>query len=69
MVPFSSAALGNFHSALDTVKRVLTLLDEPPPEGHSQWNGSLLAEALTADEAETAGRQILRENAVALYGL
>ena len=30
---------------------------------------TVLAEALPADEAETAGRQILRENAVALYGL
>jgi uncharacterized protein len=30
---------------------------------------TVLAEALTADEAEAAGRQILRENAVALYGL
>jgi hypothetical protein len=36
------------------------------------WRESLaavLAEALPADEAETAGRQILRENAVALYAL
>jgi hypothetical protein len=30
---------------------------------------TVLAEALRADEAETAGRQILRENALALYGL
>src|SRR4029077_4670866 len=29
-----------------TEKRVLALLDEPPPQGYSQWNGSLLAEAL-----------------------
>jgi transposase len=29
-----------------TEKRVLSLLDSPPPEGYSQWNGSLLAEAL-----------------------
>jgi uncharacterized protein len=36
------------------------------------WRGALatvLGEALPADEAETAGRQILRENALGLYGL
>jgi predicted TIM-barrel fold metal-dependent hydrolase len=36
------------------------------------WREALaqvLAEALPADEAEAAGRQILRENALALYGL
>jgi transposase len=27
-------------------KRILTLLDSEPPEGYSQWNGRLLAEAL-----------------------
>ncbi len=29
-----------------TEKRVLTLLDQPPPKGYSQWNGNRLAEAL-----------------------
>jgi len=29
-----------------TDKRVLEQLDQPPPEGYSQWNGRLLAEAL-----------------------
>ena len=29
-----------------TEKRVLQLLDEKPPKGYSQWNGSLLAERL-----------------------
>src|SRR5438067_2160381 len=29
-----------------TEKRVLGLLDEPPPKGYSQWNGRLLAEGL-----------------------
>src|ERR687893_380558 len=29
-----------------TGKRVLALLDEPPPKGYSQWNGRLLADAL-----------------------
>ena len=29
-----------------TAKRVLEQLDQPPPEGYSQWNGPRLAEAL-----------------------
>ena len=29
-----------------TEKRVLALLDQPPPKGSSQWNGNRLAEAL-----------------------
>jgi hypothetical protein len=27
--------------------RVLDLLAEPPPQGYAQWNGRLLAEALS----------------------
>src|SRR2546430_2767965 len=30
----------------DTERRVLELLEQPPPEGHAQWNGRLLAQAL-----------------------
>jgi transposase len=30
----------------DTDRRVLSKLDEPPPEGYSRWNGRLLAKAL-----------------------
>jgi transposase len=30
----------------NTEKKILAKLDEPPPEGFSQWNGRLLAEAL-----------------------
>jgi transposase len=29
-----------------TEKKVLALLDQPPPKGYSQWNGNRLAEAL-----------------------
>jgi hypothetical protein len=29
-----------------TDKRILRLLDKPPPEGFARWTGSLLAEAL-----------------------
>jgi len=30
----------------ETERRVLRLLDQPPPDGYAQWNGPLLAEAL-----------------------
>src|SRR5579862_8960467 len=30
----------------ETERRVLSLLDQPPPKGYAQWNGPLLAEAL-----------------------
>lgn len=29
-----------------TTKRILALLDEPPPDGHATWTGSLLAKVL-----------------------
>ncbi len=29
-----------------TCKRILTMLDQPPPEGHATWTGTLLAAAL-----------------------
>ena len=31
----------------DDEKRVLQMLDQPPPSGYAQWNGRLLAEALS----------------------
>ncbi len=31
---------------LSTEKRILTKLDEPPPEGYARWNGKLLAKSL-----------------------
>ncbi len=30
----------------DTERRILEMLDEPPPQGYSHWNGPLLAKAL-----------------------
>jgi transposase len=30
----------------ETAERILAKLDEPPPEGYSTWNGTLLAQAL-----------------------
>ncbi len=34
------------HYDKTTERRVLTLLDEPPPEGYGKWSGALLTEAL-----------------------
>ena len=34
------------HYDKTTEKRVLTLLDEPAPEGYGKWFGGLLAQAL-----------------------
>ena len=48
-----------------TEKRVLALLDEPPPEGYSQWNGSLIAEALGEVSTDQVWR-ILRQHGIQL---
>jgi transposase len=48
-----------------TERRVLRLLDEPPPEGYSQWNGRLLAEALGDVSADQVWR-ILRQHQIQL---
>src|ERR1700692_2786655 len=48
-----------------TEKRVLALLDEPPPEGYSQWNGSLVAEALGDVSTDHVWR-ILRQHGIQL---
>ena len=47
---------------LSTEKRVLVLLDEPPPKGYSQWNGSLLAEALPGISKDQVWRILRRHN-------
>src|SRR5215207_3538284 len=49
----------------ETEKRVLALLDEPAPEGYSQWNGSLLADALGDVSADQVWR-ILRRHSIQL---
>lgn len=46
-------------------QRTLAKLDEPPPEGYSQWNGRLLAGELTDIPADQVWR-ILRRNGVQL---
>jgi transposase len=46
----------------NTEKRVLGLLDEPPPKGYSQWNGRLLAEALPEISKDQVWRILRRHN-------
>jgi len=48
-----------------TEKRVLDLLRQPPPEGHTRWNGRLLAESL-GDVSQAQVWRILRRNEVQL---
>lgn len=48
-----------------TEKRVLDLLDQPPPDGHAQWNGRLLAEWL-GDVSQAQVWRILRQHGVQL---
>ena len=49
----------------ETEKRVLALLDEPPPKGYSQWNGPRLAEALS-DVSTAQVWRILRRHDICL---
>ena len=49
----------------ETEKRVLTLLDQAPPSGYSQWNGSLLAKALGDVSTDHVWR-ILRRHGIQL---
>lgn len=49
----------------ETENRVLRLLDEPPPKGFAQWNGSLLAKALK-DVSEDHVWRILRRRGIQL---
>jgi len=48
-----------------TEKRVLAWLAQAPPEGYTQWNGSLLAEALNDVSADHVWR-ILRRHGIQL---
>ena len=48
-----------------TETRVLGMLDETPPDGHSQWNGRLLATAL-GDVSIDQVRRVLRANKIQL---
>ena len=48
-----------------TEKQVLAMLDEAPPKGYAQWNGRLLAEALTEVSKDQVWR-ILRRHDISL---
>jgi transposase len=48
-----------------TEKRVLALLDQPPPEGYAQWNGTLLAKKL-GDVTSHHVWRILRRHGIQL---
>lgn len=48
-----------------TEKRLLTLLDEKPPDGYSQWNGRLLAERL-GDISDDQVWRVLRKHDIQL---
>lgn len=48
-----------------TEKRVLTMLDEPPPEGYGKWSGTLLAEAL-GDVSDDHIWRVLRKHDICL---
>jgi len=49
----------------DTEKRVLSQLDEPPPEGYARWNGRLLSAAL-GDVSKHQVWRILRRHNISL---
>jgi transposase len=48
-----------------TEKRVLTMLDEAPPEGYGKWSGGLLAEAL-GDVSDDQVWRVLRKHDICL---
>lgn len=49
----------------ETEKRILKLLDEPPPKGYGSWNGNLLAQDLGNVSASQVWR-VLRKNKIQL---
>ena len=44
---------------------MLTLLDEPPPEGYGKWSGSLVAQAL-GDVSDDQVWRVLRKHDICL---
>jgi transposase len=48
----------------DVQQRILDKIDEKPPEGYAQWNGSLLAKALNINPAKVW--QVLRQQKISL---
>lgn len=52
---------------METERRILTKLDDPPPEGYGSWSGTLLAEALGDVSADHVWR-VLRKHGIDLQG-
>jgi transposase len=48
-----------------TMRRILSVLDEPPPDGHTSWNGRLVAKAL-GDVTEAQVWRVLRQHGISL---
>ncbi len=46
-------------------RRILAMLDQPPPRGHAKWNGRLLAEALEGVSVHQVWR-VLRKHSICL---
>jgi transposase len=49
----------------DTTRRLLAVLDEPPPAGYPSWNGRLVAKAL-GDVTEAHVWRVLRQQGISL---
>src|SRR6516165_4788502 len=47
---------------METDKRILALLDKPPPKGFARWTGPLLAEELCDIDVQYASCAIRRSN-------
>jgi len=48
-----------------TERRILSMLDEPPPKGYAKWNGSLLSEAL-GDVSRHQVWRVLKKHGITL---
>jgi len=46
---------------LETGKRILALLDQPPPKGYARWNGPLIAEALGDVDVQYVWRSLRKQ--------
>lgn len=53
------------HYDQTTERRVLTLLDESPPEGYGKWSGTLVARAL-GDVSDDQVWRVLRKHGICL---
>lgn len=49
----------------ETTRRLLAVLDEPPPQGYANWNGRLVAKAL-GDVTEAQVWRVLRQHGISL---